>query len=191
MGIKKEDAIAAYNAADENTRQVLLSLVPELKKAVETKSITERVKTFEDAVEILGEEHPFVCAYYCIEDVDECYNDIAAFVKLRIICAALNEGWEPQFTENEERWYPWFTLWTEEELSEKSDEWKADRHLILTGDYTGDYAGFVYAFSRKVPSNTSTYFGSRLCLKSEALATYCGKQFISLWADFNLIRKQS
>lgn len=32
MGIKKEDAIAAYNAADENTRQVLLSLVPELKK---------------------------------------------------------------------------------------------------------------------------------------------------------------
>lgn len=54
MGIKKEDAIAAYNAADENTRQVLLSLVPELKKAVETKSITERVKTFEDAVEILG-----------------------------------------------------------------------------------------------------------------------------------------
>ena len=64
MGIKKEDAIAAYNAADENTRQVLLSLVPELKKAVETKSITERVKTFEDAVEILGEEHPFVCAYY-------------------------------------------------------------------------------------------------------------------------------
>lgn len=191
MGIKKEDAIAAYNAADENTRQVLLSLVPELKKAVETKSITERVKTFEDAVEIFGEEHPFVCAYYCIEDVDECYNDIAAFVKLRIICAALNEGWEPQFTENEERWYPWFTLWTEEELSEKSDEWKADRHLILTGDYTGDYAGFVYAFSRKVPSNTSTYLGSRLCLKSEALATYCGKQFISLWADFNLIRKQS
>ena len=89
MEIKKEDAIAAYNAADENTRQVLLSLVPELKEAVEPKSITERVKTFEDACEILGEEHPFVCAYYCIEDVDECYNDIAAFLKLRIICAAL------------------------------------------------------------------------------------------------------
>lgn len=191
MEIKKEDAIAAYNAADENTRQVLLSLVPELKEAVEPKSITERVKTFEDACEILGEEHPFVCAYYCIEDVDECYNDIAAFLKLRIICAALNEGWESQFTEEEWRWYPWFTLWTEEELSEKSDEWKADRHLISTGDYSGDYAGFACARSSYASPGITANVDSRLCLKSEALATYCGKQFISLWADFNLIRKQS
>jgi len=189
MEIKKENALAAYNAADENIKKVLLSLLPELEEAVKPKCITERVKTFEAAVEILGEEHPFVCAYYCIEDIDECNNDIATFLKLRIVCAALNEGWEPQFTEGEGRWYPWFTLWTEEELSNKSDEWKADRHLISTGDYSGDYAGFTYAFSRNAPSNTSTYLGSRLCLKSEALATYCGKQFISLWADFNLIRK--
>lgn len=41
------------------------------------------------------------------------------------------------------------------------------------------------------PSNTRANIGSRLCLKSEALATYCGKQFIRLWADFNLIIKQS
>ena len=110
-------------------------------------------------------------------------------MKLRIIAAALNEGWEPQFTEDECRWYPWFTLWTEEELSEKSDEWKADRHLISTGDYSGDYAGFASADSNYAPSNTYTYIGSRLCFKSEALATYCGKQFISLWADFNMIKK--
>ena len=112
-------------------------------------------------------------------------NDIFTYLKLRIIAAALNEGWEPQFTEDEERWYPWFTLWTEEELSEKSDEWKADRHLISTGDY----AGFAFAYSNYAPSRTDTNFGSRLCFKSEALATYCGKQFISLWADFNLIKK--
>ncbi len=189
MEIKKENAIAAYNAADENTRQVLLSLVPELKEAVEPKSITERVKTFEDACEILGEEHPFVCAYYCIEDVDECYNDIAAFLKLRVICAALNEGWEPQFTKSEERWFPWFALWTEEELSDKSDKWKADRHLISPDDYSCDYAGLACAGSNNAPSFAFANLGSHLCLKSEALATYCGKQFIELWADFNLIRK--
>lgn len=103
--------------------------------------------------------------------------------------AALNEGWKPQFTEDEERWYPWFTLWTEEELSEKSDEWKADRHLISTGDYSRDYAGFSYSLSYTAPSDTYTYAVSRLCFKSEALATYCGKQFISLWADFNMIKK--
>ncbi|MBK1762251.1 MAG: hypothetical protein JJO71_10610, partial [Escherichia coli] len=106
-----------------------------------------------------------------------------------IIAAALNEGWKPQFTEDEERWYPWFTLWTEEELSEKSDEWKADRHLISTGDYSRDYAGFSYSLSYTAPSDTYTYAVSRLCFKSEALATYCGKQFISLWADFNMIKK--
>ena len=189
MEIKKEDAIAAYNAADENTRRLLLSLVPELKEAVKPKDITERVKTFEDACDILGEEHPFVCAYYYIKDVDECYNDIAAFVKLRIVCAALNEGWKPQFTENEWRWYPWFTLWTEEELSEKSDEWKAHRHVISTCDYAGYYAGFACARSSYAPSGITANIDSHLCLKSEALATYCGKQFIELWADFNLIRK--
>ena len=191
MEIKKENAIAAYNAADENTKKALLLLLPELEEAVKPKDITERVKTFEDAVEILGEEHPFVCAYYCIEDIDECNNDIAAFLKLRIVCAALNEGWEPQFTENEERWYPWFSLWTEKELSRKIDEWKADHRLTSTGDYSGDFAGFAFEVSHYAPLNTTARVGSRLCFKNEALATYCGKQFIELWADFNLIRKQS
>ena len=36
---------------------------------------------------------------------------------------------------------------------------------------------------------TSAVFDSRLCFKSEALATYCGQQFIKLWADFNMIKK--
>ena len=45
----------------------------------------------------------------------------------------------------------------------------------------GDYAGFAYAFSRSVPSYTIADFGSRLCLKSDELATYCGKQFIEDW----------
>lgn len=187
MEIKKENAIAAYNAADENTKQVLLSLLPELEEEIKPKDITERVKTFEDACRELGVGHPFVCAYYCFDDIDECNNDIAAFLKLRIICAALNEGWEPQFAEN--RWYPCFSLWTEKELSEKSSEWIADRHIISLGDYSEDYAGFACAGPNNAPSFAFANIGSRLCLKSAALATYCGKQFINLWADFNLIRK--
>lgn len=195
MEIKKENAIAAYNAADENTKKVFLSLLPELEEAIKPKDITERVKTFEDACRELGENHLFVLHYRFNHSKDSCWtdkvhaSDLEAFLKLRIICAALNEGWEPQFTEDEWRWYPCFTLWTEEELSEKSDEWKADRHLISTGDYSGDYAGFAYADSSDAPSDSYPNVSSRLCLKSEALATYCGKQFISLWADFNLIRK--
>ena len=157
------------------------------------KDIMERVKTFEDACRELGEEHPFVRSYngYTnnIHENNKNDTDILAYLKLRIICAALNEGWEPQFTEDEWRYYPWFTLWTEDELSEKSDEWKTDRHLISTGEYQTDYAGPVSARSNHAPSATGAGVGSRLCLKSDTLAVYCGKQFINIWADFCLIRK--
>lgn len=197
MEIKIENAKAALKTADESVKKVLLALLPELKETEAqtdaNRPITERVKTFEDACRELGEDHLFVLAYQNTNlrdpEVAEENRDILAYMKLRIIAAALNEGWEPQFTEDEWRWYPWFTLWTEEELSEKSDEWKADRHLISTGDYSGDYAGFAFASSHSAPSDTASSVGSRLCFKSEALATYCGKQFISLWADFNLIKK--
>lgn len=196
MEIKIENAKAALKTADESVKKVLLALLPELKEteaqAAANRPITERVKTFEDACRELGEDNHLVQQYRVIEgnvDFTSDGHDIFTYLKLRIIAAALNEGWEPQFTEDEWRWYPWFTLWTEEELSEKSDEWKADRHLISTGDYSGDYAGFAYALSNYAPSATNTYIGSRLCFKSEALATYCGKQFISLWADFNMIKK--
>lgn len=193
MEIKIENAKAALKTADESVKKVLLALLPELKETeaqtAANRPITERVKTFEDACRELGEDHPFVLAYQNTNlrdpEVAEENRDILAYMKLRIIAAALNEGWEPQFTEDEWRWYPWFTLWTEEELSEKSEEWKAARHLISTGSG----AGFAFAFSGDAPSITDTYFGSRLCFKSEALATYCGKQFSSLWADFNMIKK--
>lgn len=197
MEIKIENAKAALKTADESVKKVLLDLLPELKETeaqtAANRPITERVKTFEDACRELGEDHPFVLAYQNTNlrdpEVAEENRDFLAYMKLRIIAAALNEGWEPQFTEDEWRWYPWFTLWTEEELSEKSEEWKADRHLISTGDYSGDYAGFASASSLPSPSSTAACFGSRLCFKSEALATYFGKQFISLWADFNMIKK--
>lgn len=117
------------------------------------KDIMERVKTFEDACRELGEDHPFVRSYngYAnnIHENNKNDTDILAYLKLRIICAALNEGWEPLFTEDEWRYYPWFTLWTEDELSEKSDEWKTDRHLISTGEYQTDYAGLACAFESR------------------------------------------
>lgn len=174
-----------------SARYSLLDKIRE-EKPTDNRPITERIKTFEDACKELGEKHPFVLAYQTNlrdPEVAEANRDILAYMKLRIIAAALNEGWEPEFTEDEWRWYPWLTLWTEEELSEKSDEWKADRHLISTGDYSGDFAGFAWVNSYVSHLAVNTDFCSRLCFKSEALAVYCGKQFISLWADFYLIHK--
>lgn len=193
MEIDIKNIMAAYETATESEKILLSTLFPDLslgqtEKAPDDRPVTERIKTFEDAMLALGEEHPLVKEWHCGENLS---SDLEAYLQLRVICAALNEGWEPQFTEDEWRWFPWHYLWSESELDEKSDEWKADRHLIMIGDkYQSEYAGLAYATSTNAPSDSSTCFGSRLCLKSEALATYCGKQFIDLWAAFLLTPKK-
>lgn len=168
----------------------------EAEKQTEKLPITERVKTFEDACRELDYYNPFVVAYNTIisythfEEEVENAQDLIAYLKLRIICAALNEGWEPQFTEDERRWYPWHFLCTPEGLAGKDEEWKRSHAFIETGNYVMGYVGFAYASSYSSPSTADANLDSRLCLKSEALADYCGTQFIRLWADFKLIRRK-
>ncbi len=191
MEIKNENIMAAYNAADESGKQMLRAMFPDMEwntAQTDNRPITERIKTFEDACNALGEDHPFVAAYNAVEDLDEWGEDLEAYLKLRIITAALNEGWEPQFTQDEDRWFPWFVLWTEE-LTGKSDEWKRERRLTTMQYHRGEYAGLASAYSYSAPSYTSAFVGSRLCFKSDTLAEYAGKQFIKLWMDFYLIRK--
>ena len=193
MEIDIKNIMAAYETATESEKILLSTLFPDLslgqtEKAPDDRPVTERIKTFEDAMLALGEEHPLVKEWHCGENLS---SDLEAYLQLRVICAALNEGWEPQFTEDEWRWFPWHYLWSESELDEKSDEWKADRHLIMIGDkYQSEYAGLAYAGSNNAPSSSAACVGSRLCLKSEALATYCGKQFVDLWGAFPVTPKK-
>ncbi len=194
METSRENIINAYNVAKQtgadSTCKVLEALYPDIDfTPKDNRPVTDRIKTFGDAVEALGEDHPFVVAYHAVEDIEEWGADLEAYLKLRIITAALNEGWEPQFTEVEERWYPWFFLYTEEELAEKSDEWKRNRCLTTTKYHRGEWAGLAFAYSSNAPSNAHALIGSRLCFKSDTLAEYAGKTFIDLWMDFYLIRK--
>lgn len=190
MEIKNENIIAAYNAADESGKALLRAMFPDMEwntTKKDNRPITERVKTFEDACDELG---------ICAGELEQMWAeggitepDEIAYQKLRLITTALNEGWTPKFTEDEWRWYPWFTLWTEEELAGKDEEWKRDRCLQSTGEYQTDYSGFACADSDCAPSSAAAYVGSRLCFRDSDLATYAGKQFIKLWMDFYLIRK--
>lgn len=188
MEIKKENVTKAYNEAQMKGDTATVILLETLfgKEALEQpkpKDVTERIKTFEDAVAELGEEHPFVVAYRCIEDIDECGGDIEAYIKLRIIVAALNEGWEPQFTEGEIRWYYWYELITKEEYDQMDDDDKS--RVVGRGGYSADaYSVLVYAFASSVSSSSFTGYGSRLAFKSEKLAEYAAKQFIEIFADF-------
>lgn len=202
MEIKKENLLKALNTGSDSVKETILAIFPELKEEAAQKAdkrpVKERIKTFEDACRELGEEHPLIQAYRQILEIATCEDymketfgaDMVAYLKLRIICAALNEGWEPKFTEDEWRYYPWFYLYTQQELDDMDDDEKQERHMIDTGDYETEYCGFGAANSTNVPSAASAYIGSRLCLKNSELATYCGKQFIILWADFNLIRRR-
>ena len=199
MEIKKENLLAVLKTAPENVKEILFGLFPEIKEEEAQKAakcqVEERIKTFDDACRELGENHLYVQMFKDIFEKStkagaNINSDVVAFLKLRIICAALNEGWEPKFTEDEWRWYPWFYLYTDEELSKKSEEWKTSHALRMIGDrYHSDYGGLACAYSHDAPSFSVTYLGSRLCLKSEALATYCGTQFIDIWADFILINR--
>lgn len=193
MEIKKENIVKAYSIADDDIKDVLLELFPELLlKTAQTTSkrpITERIKTFEDACKELGNQNIWVQGYEDATRSDFLTPDLLAYLKLRIICAALNEGWKPRFTEGETRWYPWHWFYTQEEMDGMSEAEKSDRCMMTTGGYRTEYAGFASGDSYYAPSYSATNVGSRLCLKSEELAEYCGKQFIELWADFKLIRK--
>lgn len=166
----------------------VLTLVQGKKK--DLRPVTERVKTFEDAVAELGEAHPF-CVHFremydnFLFEGGAAVSDIVAYLKLRIITAVLNEGWTPQFTSNEERYYPWFELYNEEDWDNLCEGVKRTRGVLFGGDANrGAYAGLVYAASDRDPLATTARIGSRLCFKAGKLARYAGKQFASLWLDF-------
>ena len=149
--------------------------------------VTERIKTFADACRELGSDHPFVKAYdgYVshIHQHDMNDYDLVAYLQLRIITAALNEGWEPQFTKGERRWYFWYDLITKEQYDKLSAE---DRSRVVGRGGNGANAGcgLVFSLAGNASSSSSTDYGSRLAFKSEKLAAYAGRQFAEIYADF-------
>lgn len=151
--------------------------------------ITERVKTFEDACKELGEDHKLVQQFKAIQEAIAEDKEATAYFKLGIITAALNEGWEPDFTNPDEyRYYPYLCLWTKEELEQKTDEWKDERNLQLWigGGFScnGANCGLAAANSTFAWSPAYAFFSARLAHKTEELAIYSGKQFTELWANY-------
>lgn len=153
----------------------------------DNRPITERVKTFEDACQILGIDAEAIQEQWESAGLD--MIDEIAYQKLRIITAALNEGWEPDFTNPDEyRYYPYLCLWTKEELEQKTDEWKDERNLQLwLGGGISSYGaccGLAFAHSYLAWSIALASISARLAHKTEELAIYSGKQFTELWANY-------
>jgi hypothetical protein len=149
---KKEKAIDAYKKGSESERKLLENMFGA--ETFRDANIMDQVKTFEDACKVLGVRPGEVING--TEDTDE-----AAYKKIKVIVRALNEGWKPDWTNDDEyKYYPWFNLSSGSGLS--------------YGDYVDRYS--------------ISSVGSRLCFKSSELAEYAGKQFIDLYTDYFIIK---
>ena len=153
-------------------------------------NVMERIKTFEDAVVELSnramngdKDAGKLLDEWKIIIFSADSKDLLAYLKLRIITYALNEGWKPKFIPREYRWAPYFLLYTKEEIENMNAETMA-RVVILSDNYANAYGGV----SCKVVDYNSEYLymssGCRLAFKSKELAEYAGKQFTKIYVDF-------
>ena len=152
--------------SEQQDRKMYSTASKELKEILEVScgkevlsgNIMDRVKTFEDACKELGRQPYNVDS---LMKLGLTKNDIA-YQKMVVIVEALNEGWKPDVCNSDvERWYPWFKP-------------------------NGSPSSFAFDDSLCGYGSACAGSGSRLALKSEQLANYCGKQFIELWKEMLL-----
>lgn len=188
--IRKSNVLAAYKSAKEEANQGKLDLLEAMfgKRLFEPEDVRERIKTFDDAYRELNDRHQGInglahplCLAYDRNEIED--KDVIAYLKLRIICAALNEGWTPQFTTDEYRYYPWFWLYTKDEYNSLDNETKS-RVVYRSYSYAYAVGGVSYAHSSYDSGSVYASIGSRLAFKSRELSRYAGEQFIDIWADF-------
>ena len=187
--ITEKSVIDAYRAAGSDTKEVLEHLFPDIDFKAGL-PVMERIKTFDDAHRELGRmaENGDTVAGDLLCDYESNADNITmpetvAYMKLCIIAAALNEGWTPKFTTDEYRYFPWFYLYTQEEI-DKMDKEKRSRVVLRSSYNAYAYGGVACALANSDSSTAYTHYGSRLAYKTRELAVYAGKQFTDIWADF-------
>lgn len=157
LQIKQDSLLVAFRNAGKEGKKVLSDLFG--KQVALYDNITDRVKTFEDACQVLG----------ISTDVPEVkglprkhQKAIVANYKLIIIAEALNEGWKPNWQDsNEYKYYPWFDM--------------------------SNPAGVGCSHALNAASTTSANIGSRLCFKNRELAIYFGQTFTDLFNESLLL----
>lgn len=135
----------------------------------------ESIKTFNDAYEALGKTHRLCLDYN--SRPSGCSPALKAFLVLRIVVAALNNGWTPKSNDNS--WMPVFYIVPEVKLDGYSESEREKMIKVQHGDKI-DYIE-IYAISESRQSVNGSY---ELALKNEELTKYCAKQFSSLWLDY-------
>ena len=180
FGEKVKELLADFDIEDDNDG-ALDALLP----------ITERVKTFEDACRVLSvraqngdEDAGTLLADYESNASNIKTDGIIAYMKLCIIASALNEGWKPEFTDGEYRYYPWFYLYTQAEIDNMSEEERSKLLYVGGSAYLLARCGISSADSNDAFLSPHTPFGARLAFRTIELAKYAGTQFLSIWSAY-------
>ena len=154
------------------------------------------IKTYEDACVALGckpcnFDNMVMCEVSADPDkagvMIQFSDHIKALMKLETISRALwGRDWEPKPDASGNTWfyYPWFALFTQNEI-DNMDAAEFEKGALLAGlAYSGASAGFGYLHTASRSSHAIAHIGFRLCQETEEKAEYFGRQFIRIWADY-------
>jgi hypothetical protein len=150
MELTKETARKLYDTSPDWFKEQLTKAFGE--KTFE-KTDFRSIKTFKDACQALELDPGKVT-----QETDT--KDEAAYKMIKVIVAAINQGWIPDWSnEDQKKWFPWFN--------------------VLSSGLGFQHSFYYYTL-------TFTYVGSRLCFESSEKAEHAGRQFIKLYENFIL-----
>lgn len=198
--IEKEKLQAAYKNACGCVKDAFEKLFGEdvLETAKPTLDDYKTIKSYEDACDVLGlspilseNRNKALCAQFP-DHYDFRQNmpkHIIALMKLEIISRALwGKSFEPEpdAEGNKIYWYPWFALYTKDEVDRMSDEERKSLCGALLAGHASNGASAVFGclHTGNRSSYSIAYLGFRLCQETQEKAEYFGRQFIELWAEY-------
>lgn len=169
-----------WNEVVEDEDVVFWSYVTDIRPNIPNLKDYKTIKTYEDACTALGEK------------VDEVTltnagvpKHIIALMKLELVCKALWSGEVKVYPDpngNRTYYYPWFALYTKDEVERMDSE---ERGLLLSAlANRGASAGWGSAGANSRSSYSAAYSGFRLCLDTYEKARYFGTQFLELWTEY-------
>lgn len=185
---------AMSHAHTDEAREIIRNLFPEVRfKKKPTLDDYTSITSYEDACEALGIKPILTTDETEQETVVETGEQhfiapkhLVALYKLETISRALwGINWVPKpNAEGKELFYwPWFYLWTKEEMDGLNDYEKGALLSANAGD--GAYAGFGYLRALYRSSIAAATLGFRLCQETEEKARYFGsRHFAKLWAEY-------
>ena len=144
LEISKANALKAHEDANAKGKSLLENLFG---KKIFLKDIKDRISCFDDVLKENGttrEEFEKSCIGFEPDEI--------AYRMAKLVCIAYNEGWIPDWNNNNEyKYYPWFKM--------------------------GSSSGVGFSYYGYGYWSAGSRVGSRLCFKSSDLAKHAGKLF--------------